>query len=176
MPQPARYPVVLYHVIYKILELPKNSEIDDFFLTKGMHDIDKVLDLTDEVLLAIGTYSDRDFGHRPPPPSIPIQQKEHIQQLCRWREHERNNGGDIREQDSIGSTTEDYQHFLQVHPPEEGDSLEALQAASATPWTYQRQPYGAMTSPSSYVWCGRMQKTPIHQDQATHVVTPVHQD
>ena len=81
MPQPARYRVVLHHVLYKILELPKNSEIDDFFLTKGMHNIDQILALTDEELLDMGTYSESYFGDRPRPPSIPIQQKEHIRQL-----------------------------------------------------------------------------------------------
>ena len=107
MPQPAGYRVVLHHVLYKILELPKNPEIDDFFLTKGMHNIDQVLALTDEELLELGTYSDSYFGDRPRPPSIPIQQKEHIRHLRRWRERERNNGRDTQEQDWISITAED---------------------------------------------------------------------
>ena len=51
MPQPARYRVVLHHVLYKILELPKNAEIDDFFLTKGMHNIDQILALMTNLVL-----------------------------------------------------------------------------------------------------------------------------
>ena len=113
MPQPARYRVVLHHVLYKILELPKNSEINDFFLIKSMHSIEEILALTDEELLDFGTYSDCYFGDSDPrPPSIPIQQKEHIQQLCRWRERLQNNGRDIREHDWLNITAEDYQHFL----------------------------------------------------------------
>ena len=163
MPQPARYRVVLHHVLYKILELPKNSELDDFFLIKSMHSIDEILALTDEELLELGTYSDCYFGDRPRPPSIPIQQKEHIRQLRRWREQVRNNGFDIREQDWLNLSAEDYRQFLRRCPTDANDTLEALQAASPTTWTIQSQPYGALPSPSDYVWYERSRRTPTHR-------------